>query len=115
MLICRPDRTADALAEAMAIFEAVMAGSWRWPDPEDSLDADDQRRLQPEEISKLVSRLEKRLLRETVGASTWRRTDVPYFQKLRQQAASTATTWSNGLRPMACHPALFSIVLRGRC
>ena len=71
----------------MAVYASVLEGTWSWPDPEDSLDADDERRLRPEELSKLVLKLERRLLGETVGVSTWQRTYVPFFQKLQQQAS----------------------------
>jgi integrase len=83
-----PHQTADALAEAMAIFEAVMAGSWSWPDPDDIPGTEDLRRLQPEQIDKVVRHLGQRLLGETVGLSTWQRTYLPYFHKLQLQAAS---------------------------
>ena len=82
-----PHQTADALAEAMAIFEAVMAGSWFWPDPDDIPGTEDQRRLQPEQIDKVVRHLGQRLLGEIVGLSTWQRTYLPYFHKLQLQAA----------------------------
>ena len=82
-----PENTTDALTEAMAVYTAVLEGTWSWPDPEDSLEADDARRLRPEELAKLVLKLEKRLLGETVGISTWQRTYVPFFQKLQQQAS----------------------------
>jgi hypothetical protein len=71
----------------MAVYTAVLEGTWSWPDPEDSLEADDARRLRPEELAKLVLKLEKRLLGETVGVSTWQRTYMPFFQKLQQQAS----------------------------
>jgi integrase len=82
-----PDKTSEALAEAMAIYEAVLAGTWRWPDPQDCLPAGDERRLRPEELQKVVLQLEKGLLGETVGTSTWQRTYLPYYGKLLQQAA----------------------------
>lgn len=62
-----PDKTSEALTEAMAIHEAVMAGTWRWPDPEDCLPAGNERRLRPEELNKVILRLEKGLLGETVA------------------------------------------------
>ena len=83
-----PDKTSEALTEAMAIHEAVMAGTWRWPDPEDCLPAGNERRLRPEELNKVILRLEKGLLGETVGISTWQRTYLPYYGKLTQQAAN---------------------------
>ena len=83
-----PDKTSEALAEAMAIFDAVMAGTWRWPDPEDCLPTGDERRLRPQELNKVVLRLEKGLLGETVGTSTWQRTYLPYYKKLIEQAGN---------------------------
>jgi integrase len=82
-----PDKTSEALAEAMAIYEAVLAGTWRWPDPQDCLPAGDERRLRPEELQKVVLQLEKGLLGETVGTTTWQRTYLPFYAKLMQQAA----------------------------
>jgi len=45
-----PDKTSEALVEAMALYEAVLAGTWRWPDAQDCLPAGDERRLRPEEL-----------------------------------------------------------------
>ena len=83
-----PHQTAEALAEAMALFEAVIDGSFRWPDPDDIPGADDHRRLHPDQIAKLIRRLQERLLGETIGDSTWHRTYVPYLERLRQKAGS---------------------------
>lgn len=72
-----PATSAAALAEACALFDAVMAGEWTWPDPEATPAADDPGHLSPAALERLALQLEARLVGEQMGESTWQRTWLP--------------------------------------
>lgn len=98
-----PATSAAALAEACAVFDAVMAGEWTWPDPEATPAADDPGHLSPAALERLALKLEARLVGEQMGESTWQRTWRPYLQRL----AGTA-----GERRWAGDPELLGAYLR---
>jgi integrase len=86
-----PATAAAALAEACAIFDAVMAGTWRWPDA-DALAPDDPRRLSPVALARMRERLREGLVGETISGRTWRRCYLPYLVKL--EAIAGSQVWS---------------------
>jgi integrase len=77
----------DALSEACAIFDAVMAGQWRWPDPGAPPIGEDPNRLSPLRLEPLIERLKASLIGEQIGESTWDRTYRLYFARLLDVAA----------------------------
>lgn len=77
-----PATAARALAEACAVFDGVMEGAWRWPDPDGIPRVDDALRLQPECLKRLSERLEARMIGESMVQRTWDRTWAPYLQRL---------------------------------
>ena len=82
-----PSTSAAALAEACALFDAVMAGTWRWPNPNNSLAIGDPLRLSKQELVKLTGRLKTALVGEKIGLSTWERTYWPYLKQLHDVAS----------------------------
>ena len=84
-----PATAAAALAEACGIFDQVMAGTWRWPDPL-SPAAHDAGRLAPVTLAKLRSRLRLAVVGEKIEERTWTRTYQPYLLKLEQVAGLQA-------------------------
>ena len=76
----------DALAEACAVFDAVMAGTWSWPDPEAMPGEGDPLRLSPATLKRLVDRLKAAVVGERIGLSTWERTYRGYLAKLEKVA-----------------------------
>ncbi len=88
-----PAKSAAALAEACAIFDAVMAGHWRWPDPEATPAADDPGHLSPAALERLTAQLRTRLVGEQMGESTWHRTWRPYLARLAATAGERR--WAN--------------------
>lgn len=85
-----PATAAAALVEACAIFDAVRAGTWRWPDA-DVLAPDDPSRLSPVALARVRERLRAELVGETISGRTWRRCYLPYLVKLETVAGSQ--TW----------------------
>jgi len=81
-----PATAAAALAECCALFDAVMAGSWDWPDPDDIPAAGDPERLSPVALQRLVTKLRTAVVGEAVGESTWERTYRAYLAKLIEEA-----------------------------
>ena len=77
----------DALSEACAIFDAVMAGQWRWPAPGAPPIGEDPNRLSPLRLEPLIKRLKASLIGEQIGATTWDRTYRLYFARLLDVAA----------------------------
>lgn len=77
----------DALSEACAIFDAVMAGQWRWPAPGAPPIGEDPNRLSPLRLEPLIERLKASLIGEQIGESTWDRTYRLYFARLLDVAA----------------------------
>jgi len=81
-----PATSAAALAEVCAVFDAVMAGTWRWPDPLLPA-AHEAGRLAPATLAQLRSRFSAQLIGERITSRTWDRTYQPYLIKLEQIAA----------------------------
>jgi integrase len=81
-----PATSAAALAEACGIFDAVMTGTWSWPDPEATPAADDPGHLSPVTLERLTAQLRARLVGEQMGSVTWDRTWRPYLAKLAATA-----------------------------
>lgn len=77
-----PSTAAAALAEACVIFDQVMDGTWRWPDPEAIPGGDDALRLAPATLERLVGRLERAVVGERVAPRTWQRMYLPYLREL---------------------------------
>ena len=71
----------QAATEAANVFDAVLAGTFNWPDP-DGLDADNPTHLAPKAIKALVTQLKGDVLNEKVIERTWDKTYQPYFDKL---------------------------------
>lgn len=93
----------DALEEACDLFDAVRAGTWRWPDPA-AVPADgDAGRLAPAVLQRLTDQLRAAVVGEKVSESTWRRMYQPYLARLAAAA---------GERQWADDGALLAAVLR---
>lgn len=84
-----PATAAAALAEACGIFDAVMAGNWRWADPLAPA-AHEASRLAPVTLARLRSRLRLAVVGERITGRTWDRTYQPYLLKLEQVAGLQA-------------------------
>lgn len=84
-----PATAAAALAEACGIFDAVMAGTWRWADPL-APSAHEASRLAPVTLARLRSRLRLAVVSEKITGRTWDRTYAPYLLKLEQVAGLQA-------------------------
>lgn len=84
-----PATAAAALAEACGIFDQVMAGTWRWPDPLAPA-AHEAGRLAPATLARLRSRLQLAVVGERIAPRTWDRTYAPYLLKLEATAALQA-------------------------
>jgi integrase len=82
-----PSTIGSAITEACKVFDAVMDGSWRWPeDPHRALQADPSQPLPPATIAALQEALRLQLVGEQIGESTWNRTWRPYLKRLQQRA-----------------------------
>ncbi len=81
-----PATVADALKETCALYDAVKAGAWRWPDPDAIAAADDPLRLTPAELEKLVAKLQASVIGETITADTWSRSYQRFFTRLLELA-----------------------------
>ncbi len=75
-----------ALQECSALFDAVMADEWRWPDPEAIAGPDDERRLTPASLQRLVGQLRGSIEGEKVSERTWQRMYEPALQRLIETA-----------------------------
>lgn len=105
-----PATAAAALAEACAVFDAVRAGAWSWPDPSATPGEGDPGRLSPAVLTRLKDQLRVALVGEKVSESTWRRMYQPFLNRLiaaageRQWAddgellASVLRQWQPGTR-----------------
>ena len=76
-----PATSTAALAEVCAVFDAVMAGTWRWPDPLLPA-AHEAGRLAPATLAQLRSHFSAQLIGERITSRTWDRTYQPYLIKL---------------------------------
>ncbi|EDY38120.1 site-specific recombinase, phage integrase family protein [Cyanobium sp. PCC 7001] len=81
-----PATAAAGLAEACALFDAVMAGYWRWPNPDAPPPADDPGHLSATALNRLVEQLRAELVGERMGERTWARTWLPYLRQLAATA-----------------------------
>lgn len=81
-----PSSSAAALVEACSIFDAVMAGTWSWPDPSATPKPEDAQHLSKAAIDRLSHQLEARLVGEQMTESTWKRTWSPYLTRLAATA-----------------------------
>jgi integrase len=99
-----PATASAALAEACAVFDAVMAGTWAWPDPAAIPAGDDPGHLAPEHLGRLIEQLRGWLVGEQMAATTWERTWRPYLGRL----VATA-----GERRWADDEAFLAAFLRG--
>jgi integrase len=84
-----PSSAAAALAEACTVFDDVMAGIWRWPDPHAPA-AHDANRLAPYALARLRDRLMLAVVGERISTRTWERTYLPYLLRLEQVAGQQA-------------------------
>ena len=75
-----------ALQEACGLFDAVMADRWRWPDPEAVPGPEDERRLTPASLQRLVGKLRVSIEGEKVSERTWKRMYEPALQRLIEAA-----------------------------
>lgn len=81
-----PATSSAALQEACGLFDAVMAGTWRWPDPDALPGTEDERRLTPSTLIRLVEQLKRSVVGERIAEETWRRTYEPFLRKLLKTA-----------------------------
>lgn len=98
-----PATATAALSEACAVFDAVMAGGWQWPDPDATPVAGDDRHLQAQHLGRLIEQLQAQLVGERMAPRTWERTWAPYLRRLQGTAAERR--WAND-------PALLESYLR---
>lgn len=87
-----PSYGTEALAEACAVYDAVAAGTWKWPDP-DGLDPSDEKSLFPPSLERLVERLKEGIIGESIVETTWKGTYAGYFAKLIEVAGTQR--WNN--------------------
>ena len=87
-----PSTATAALVEACNLYDSVLAGTWRWPDPDGVPAVGDRDRLSPAALQRLVDRLEKALVGEVIAGDTWERTYAPYLGRLVAMAGKDA--WS---------------------
>jgi integrase len=83
-----PATAAHALSEACAIFDAVMAGTWRWA--ERGGQEGGSNRLNRHNLTRLVGDLEKQLVGEKLAARTWQRMYLPFLAPLIEIAGAEA-------------------------
>ncbi|KEF40685.1 MAG: hypothetical protein ER33_15615 [Cyanobium sp. CACIAM 14] len=87
-----PTHTAAALTECCAVFDAVLAGTWAWPDPDATPAGDDPGHLAPTALERLVGELQTRLVGEQMAPRTWQRCWAPYLTRL--VAAAGERRWA---------------------
>lgn len=75
-----------ALAECCDLFDAVMAGEWRWPEPGAPPIGEDPNRLAPARLQQLIEQLKTSVVGEQIGQTTWHRTYQLYFTRLKEVA-----------------------------
>ncbi|MCT0207739.1 hypothetical protein [Synechococcus sp. CS-1332] len=88
-----PATSTAALSEACAVFDAVMAGTWRWPDPNATPAAGDESHLLPQHLEQLSEQLRSQLVGERIAPRTWDRTWAPYLRRL--VATAGAQRWAS--------------------
>jgi integrase len=83
-----PSDAAHALAEACAVFDAVLEGTWTWPCEAEPGMAEEVAGLpSPARVQQLAQRLRGELVGERMVAGTWERTWKPYLAALERCAA----------------------------
>jgi integrase len=85
-----PATAAAALAEACRLFDLVMAGSWRWPDPEALPGEGEPGRLSQAMLQRTVERLKGAIVGERVAHGTWERMYAPFLARLVAAAGERA-------------------------
>jgi len=71
------------------VFDQVMAGAWRWPDPLAPAEHEASR-LAPVTLARLRQRLQLALVGEQITERTWQRTYAAYLLRLEQVAGQQA-------------------------
>ena len=66
-----PRTASAALVEACELFDAVLAGTWRWPTADDLPASGDPGRLSGEVIRSLIERLRSKAVGEKMSERTW--------------------------------------------
>jgi integrase len=66
-----PRTASAALVEACELFDAVLAGTWRWPTADDLPASGDPGRLSGEVIRSLIERLRSKAVGEKMAERTW--------------------------------------------
>ncbi|MDM7938046.1 MAG: hypothetical protein QUV06_11380 [Cyanobium sp. CZS 48M] len=85
-----PSHVSAALAEAIAIFEAVEAGTWRWPQPAELAAADDPAGRSPQQLAAAVERFRSHQISEGITQPrTWRTSLSFCVDRLLAVAAAT--------------------------
>ena len=77
-----PANTAMALSEACAVFDAVMTGTWSWPDAKAAPAHGASEQLEPSTLRRLIDGLQLELVGEQIVQRTWDRLYLPYLNKL---------------------------------
>ena len=83
-----PSTAAAALAEACLIFDAVMAGTWSWPDPLAPIGETAGR--SPARLARARENLRFAVVGEHSSEKTWLTTYVPYLKALERVASEQA-------------------------
>ncbi len=94
-----PANFKDAVAEACALFDAVRAGSWSWPDPTATPGEGDPGRLTPAVLQRLMDQLQAAVVGEKVSDSTWRRMYQPFMARLA--TAAEERQWAGDVELLA--------------
>ena len=71
-----------ALSEACAVFDAVMTGTWSWPDAKAAPAHGASEQLEPSTLRRLIDGLQLELVGEQIVQRTWDRLYLPYLNKL---------------------------------
>ncbi len=77
-----PSTITAALAEACAIFDGCMAGTWTWPAPGDPGPDGIADPAAPANLQRLITQLHAQQVGEAMTESTWQRTWSPYLTAL---------------------------------
>ena len=86
-----PSNALKALTEACELFDAVIAGTWKWPDDTDLPKEGDPARLGRAAIETLINRLKNKIVGEKVSEQTWENNWLPIMEALITTAAEK--TW----------------------
>lgn len=81
-----PSTAAAALAEACAVFDAVMESRWSWPGPDDVAEGSPSP-LAPANLQKLITSLRDQKVGEVMQQGTWDSTWAGYLAALVDEAA----------------------------